>query len=412
MKAGIITIGDEILVGQTIDTNSAFIAKELRKIGASITEIRSIADKEKAIIESIEDLKCSVDVIFITGGLGPTNDDITKRVLCKYFNDELERNVVVEERISDYFKSINREMKPSHYRQADLPKNAEIILNDMGTASGMWFRNNEIQVISMPGVPYEMKGLILKALPILQEEFNIGDFYHRTLLFQGLGETTIADKIQDIEDNAKKKEISLAYLPSVGQVKVRFTGSENQKELIDEFIKTTKDRFPFHLFGEENDSLEGKIGELLNLAKATVGTVESCTSGNLAARIVSVPGASSYFEGSLLTYSYRLKSELLGIPQELISNKGAVSQEVVEAMAKLGRERLNVDYCLSTSGIAGPGGGTTDKPVGTVWIGLATKEKTISKKFQFKQNRERNIELSISHALNMLRIELLNLTID
>ncbi|MCH2234582.1 MAG: CinA family nicotinamide mononucleotide deamidase-related protein [Crocinitomicaceae bacterium] len=409
MKAAIITIGDEILVGQTIDTNSAYIAKQLREIGVGINEIRSISDTRQAIIEALDDFIETADLIFVTGGLGPTNDDITKKVLTEYFGGELKTNESVLNKIQSYFDSIHREMLPVHRQQAELPTSAEIIQNDFGTASGMWFEKDETHVISMPGVPYEMKGLMEKIIPTLVERFDIGEFYHRTVLFQGVRESTLAEVMIDVEKEAHQNGAGMAFLPSVSIVKIRFTGNNRHKELFEKYVKIAYERFPKNLFGEEEIKLEEVIGNLLKERGATVGTVESCTSGSLSAKIVSVPGASEYYLGSLITYSYDVKSYLGNVPADLIQTKGAVSEEVVKAMAEEGRNKLKVDYCLSTSGIAGPGGGTPDKPVGTVWIGLASPAGVKARKFSFRQNRERNIEQTISYALNMLRRELLEI---
>lgn len=409
MKAAIITIGDEILVGQTIDTNSAHIAQRLREIGLGIVEIRSISDTREAITNTLDDFMKIADIIFVTGGLGPTNDDITKRVLTDYFGGELKTNEQVLNRIQNYFDSIHRPMLPVHYQQAEIPTSAEVIQNDLGTASGMWFEKDGTHVISMPGVPYEMRGLMDKVIPHMVERFDIGEFYHKTILFQGVGESTLADVLQDVEKEARDNGAGMAYLPSISIVKIRFTGHNGHKELFDKFIQVARERFPKNLFGEEEIKLEEVIGNLLTEHGATLGTVESCTSGSLSAKIVSVPGASTYYHGSLITYSYELKTSIGNVDGDIIKEKGAVSEEVVKAMAEEGRKKLNVDYCLSTSGIAGPGGGTPEKPVGTVWIGLASPNGVKAKKFLFKQNRQRNIEQTISYALNMLRMELLDI---
>jgi nicotinamide-nucleotide amidase len=407
-KASIITIGDEILVGQTIDTNSAWIAAQLNLLGISVNEIISISDKTDAIEEALTRELSRSNLVFITGGLGPTQDDITKKTLTDYFNDELVVNTNVLRRIEDYFNSMKRPVLEVHRMQAALPKKARIIENQLGTASGMWFKKDGASVISLPGVPYEMKGLMEQILPILKTEYPLGDFYHKTILLQGIGETTLAQNIADIETECRSSGIGVAYLPSPGIVKLRLSGTSLQKEKIETYLHKISNSHTEFAFGQESDTLESVIGNLLRKSKSTVGSVESCTGGALAAKLVSVSGSSDYYKGSMVSYAYELKENMVGVDPNLINKHGAVSQECVEAMAQNGLKLLNVDYCVATSGIAGPAGGTLEKPVGTVWIAIASKEAVQSKVYYFKHNRERNIELTVVYALNMLRRKLLN----
>lgn len=409
MKSHIITIGDEILVGQTIDTNSAYIAKHFNELGISISEIQSVKDEQNHIIEALQHGLIENDIIIVTGGLGPTNDDITKKVLTQFFNDELVIYPNILKKIEDFFKAFNKPFKEVHRLQAMLPKNATILENDFGTASGMWFKKDNKHILSFPGVPYEMKGLLHKFTDTLKKEENLGNFFHKTILFQGLGESNLAEKLKDWEAMIRSKGITVSYLPSVGQVKLRLTGQLNQKEFIIDELARIKSENLKYCFGEEDEKLEQVLGQILKQKNMTVGTVESCTAGGIASKIVSIPGSSSYFQGSILSYSNRLKQEVVGVPPELIENHGAVSQQVVESMAQNGVQKLNVDYCISTSGIAGPDGGTKEKPVGLVWIGIASKNKVWSKQFNFGHTRERNIEATIYYALNFLRRILLEI---
>lgn len=403
MIAEIITIGDEILVGQTVDTNSAWIAKQLKLIGVRVRQIVSIADTREAIVSALDAALKNADLVLVTGGLGPTKDDITKQVLVDYFGDELEFHQDIANTIEEYFKSVGRPFLEVNRQQAMLPKNAIVIRNNLGTASGMWFKKDGKDIISMPGVPYEMKGLMKKVLPEFQAQYELGDFYHRTVLFQGVPETVLADEIADLENEIREKGISMSYLPSTGQVKVRLTDTIERKEEIAYYIEEIASRFPGAFFGYEEDKLESVIGKILTELEATMGTVESCTGGAIAARIVSIPDSSKYFKGSIVSYAYELKKTLVSVSNEDLWEHGAVSKEVVEQMAKGGIEKLNVDYCLATSGIAGPGGGTEMKPVGTVWMAIATRDKVYSKMFKFRQNRARNIESTVVYGLNYLR---------
>ena len=409
MDAHIITIGDEILVGQTVDTNSTHIAKQLNSIGIAVSEIQSIKDDESHIVSSLKKALLTNDIIIITGGLGPTNDDITKHVLTQFFNDELVIHPVVLEKVQDFFVRFNKPFLEVNKDQAMLPKKAEIIINDLGTASGMWFTQDGKIVISLPGVPYEMKGLMDKVIAKLTRDFNLGNLYHKTILLQGKGESYLAEELETWETEIREKGITVSYLPSVGMVKIRLTGQLDDKAYILNQLAKVEKQYPLEVFGYNDDKLEHVIGELLKGAKKTLGTVESCTAGALSSRIVSVSGSSAYFKGAIVSYANEIKSNLVDVDSKSIDEFGAVSKSVVEQMAVNGLKKLNVDYCISTSGIAGPEGGSEEKPVGTIWICVATNDAVHSKMFNFGHSRANNIESTVVYAMNYLRRVMLNL---
>lgn len=415
MKAIVLSIGDELLIGQTINTNAAWIGQELSKMGSSVIEGLTISDDANSIIESVEYSINKADVVIITGGLGPTKDDITKHTLARFFQTELEIHEPTLKKITDYFSSRKRPMLESNIQQAALPKNCIILPNNYGTAAGMWFEKNGKIVISLPGVPYEMKGIMTEEVfPRVKERFQLNSMYHKTILTQGIGESFLAEQLNDWETKVRSEGLGLAYLPSPGIVKLRISSpkGEKDKQLVEDYLSEVKNSLPEAVFGYENETLPEIIGNLLRENNLKIGTVESCTSGLLANQIVSVSGASDYFEGSLLTYSYKLKEEILGISNATLLENGAVSEIVAIQMAEQGLKKLDVDICLSTTGIAGPLGGTADKPVGLVWIGLATKNGVKARKFQFGDNRERNLQMTVLSALNWLRYELLTLSVQ
>jgi nicotinamide-nucleotide amidase len=409
MNVELLSIGDELLIGQTVNTNASWIGQEMSLIGARIIRTTVISDTTDAIINALETIDEKTDCIIITGGLGPTKDDITKHTLCSFFNTSLEVHLPTLKKIEDYFLKRNRPMLEANIQQAELPLNCVILNNSYGTASGMWFEEKGKIFISLPGVPYEMKGIITEeVIPRLKEKFNLKSIYHKTALTQGIGESFLAEIIYNWENSIRSNNLGLAYLPSPGLVKLRITSyrGEEDKKIIDAYFDELKNLIPEALYGFENDSLPQIIGEMLRAKKMTIGTVESCTSGLLASQICSISGASDYYMGSLLTYSNELKNKLADVSQETLQKYGAVSEETVKEMAIGGRKKLGVDCCISTSGIAGPNGGSIEKPVGLVWIAIALPTKTIVKKFQFGDNRERTIQMTVSSALNFLRYEL------
>jgi nicotinamide-nucleotide amidase len=410
MNVIVISIGDELLIGQTVNTNASWIGQEISKIGGNILEGLTISDKAQEILTTVDYSIKKADVIIITGGLGPTKDDITKHTLASYFDTELEIHQPTLDKITAYFSMRKRPMLESNIQQAALPKDCTILSNNYGTAAGMWFEKNGKIVISLPGVPYEMKGIMSEEVfPRMKERFQLNSMYHKTILTQGIGESFLAEKLVDWENRVRAEGFGLAYLPSPGIVKLRISSpnGEQDKAIIEDYLSEVKNTLPEAVFGYENENLPEIIGKLLRENNLKIGTAESCTSGLLANQIVSVSGASDYFEGSLLTYSYKLKEEILGISNSTLVENGAVSEIVALQMAESGLKKLDVDICLSTTGIAGPLGVTDDKPVGLVWIGLATKNGVKARKFQFGDNRERNLQMTVLSALNWLRYELI-----
>ena len=412
MLAEIITIGDELLIGQTIDTNGSWIGEKLNSIGLQVSHITSIQDKREQILNALKLASERSNLVIVTGGLGPTNDDITKHTLCEYFESDLTLNTDILKKIEDYFKSKNLEMLKVNKDQALLPHNCLVLENIRGTASGMWFEKKGVVYISLPGVPYEMKGIMNEnGLSRIIERFSKGKVVNKTVKTHGLGESYLAEIIKKWEQDLVEDNVSLAYLPSPGIVKLRLTAiGENEQLLLDKienYIDQLIQLIPDYIFGFENDSLESVVGDLLRNKQQTLSLAESCTGGNISKMITSVSGCSDYFKGSVIAYSNEIKQRMLLVENEKIEFYGAVSREVVEQMALGLAKKFNTDYGLATSGIAGPTGGTKEKPVGTVWIAVANAEKVISKKFNFGNSRERNITISSLAALNMLRLELL-----
>ena len=412
MLAEIITIGDELLIGQTIDTNGSWIGEKLNSIGLQVSHITSIQDKREQILNALKLASERSNLVIVTGGLGPTNDDITKHTLCEYFESDLTLNTDILKKIEDYFKSKNLEMLKVNKDQALLPHNCLVLENIRGTASGMWFEKKGVVYISLPGVPYEMKGIMNEnGLSRIIERFSKGKVVNKTVKTHGLGESYLAEIIKKWEQDLVEDNVSLAYLPSPGIVKLRLTAiGENEQLLMDKienYIDQLIQLIPDYIFGFENDSLESVVGDLLRNKQQTLSLAESCTGGNISKMITSVSGCSDYFKGSVIAYSNEIKQRMLLVENEKIEFYGAVSREVVEQMALGLTKKFNTDYGLATSGIAGPTGGTKEKPVGTVWIAVANAEKVISKKFNFGNSRERNITISSLAALNMLRLELL-----
>jgi nicotinamide-nucleotide amidase len=410
MRLELINIGDELLIGQTINTNASWIGNLLSERGVRVAKSITIQDEKEDIVSQLTDCLSRADVVLITGGLGPTKDDITKETLCTYFGGELVLHQETLALITAYFEARNRPMLDTNKNQAMIPDVCEVLINHHGTAPGMWFERDGKIVVSLPGVPYEMKPLMQEAvLPRLQERFKFADIFQVSIMTTGIGESFLAEKIKIWEDKLRSDELALAYLPSPGIVRLRVTSykGEADREKVEDYIHELKELIGDYYYGEENETLALVVSRLLIENKYTIGTVESCTAGMLSGELTKIPGSSAYFEGSILTYSNRLKHDLVEIPFELLETAGAVSQECVELMAVNGRERLSVDFCLATSGIAGPDGGTPEKPVGTVWIALAFDGGVYSKQFSFGGNRERNISMSVLAALNLLRMKLL-----
>jgi len=412
MKAEIISIGDELLIGQTINTNAAWLGQELSLRGIPIVQGITITDTVSAIRNAIDDGFKRVDLLILTGGLGPTKDDITKKVISDYFNAELVIDEPTLVRVRNYFLERGRPMLDINIQQAAVPKGTQVLINNNGTAPGMWLERDGKILISLPGVPYEMKAIMLDAgFPKLANRYEKSQLFYKTILTQGIGESTIADMMQDWETEIRARDFGLAYLPSPGQVRIRLSSPNGQQDeaVIDDYFKILANKIPRNVFGFGDVSLSEVVGDLLRNQNKTVSTAESCTGGALATALVSISGSSDYFQGSFITYSNKLKNQVLNVPMDLFTTVGAVSQEVVEIMASEARKKLDTDFCLSVSGIAGPNGGTNEKPIGTVWVGLATKNKVIARKYLFGNNRERNVQLSVLYGLNMLRCELLGI---
>ncbi len=415
MKVEVIAIGDELLIGQTINTNAAWMGARLADLGASVEYCTVIRDERQSMLNAFELALKRVDVVLVTGGLGPTKDDITKKVICEFFDTRLVHDEATLKNVEALFASFGRPVLDVNVQQAMVPEIATILHNAHGTAPGIYIERDGKVLVSMPGVPYEMKYLMQEhVIPRIGEKFELKSLYYKTIQTQGLGETVIAQRIEDIEDEIRAQGIGFAYLPSPGAVRLRLSSEVNdeKQKLVDSYVGSIKERLPAYVFGDGHTSLQEVVGKILLEQGKTMSTVESCTGGAISQSIVSVPGSSSYFEGSVISYSNRIKSELVNVRQETLDQFGAVSKEVVEEMAVNGRTILATDFCVSVSGIAGPDGGSEEKPVGTVWIGVASEGRVLSKKFRFGNNRERNIRRSVLSALNLLRCELLEINIE
>lgn len=407
IQAEIITIGEELLIGQVIDTNSAWISQQLNLIGISVAQITSISDKKEQIINTLTETINRSKIVLITGGLGPTKDDITKHTLAAYFNSELVFNEEAYKNIEAIFARRNVKVTELNRLQAFLPDKCKVIPNLEGTACGMLFRKNDSIIISMPGVPYEMKTMMENfILKELQNEFNLPHVVHKTILTQGIGESFLAEKIEDWENNLPEN-ISLAYLPSPGIVRLRLSAKgENKTELetsIQNQVNKLEELISEFIYGYDNDTLEILIGRLLKEKNRTLAVAESCTGGYISHLITSVPGSSAYFKGGIVSYANEIKKNELNVNEDDLAYFGAVSKEVVEQMAKNILKKYNTDYAIATSGIAGPDGGTPEKPVGMVWIAVADKNSVTSNVYFMGEHRGRNIQKSAITALNLLR---------
>ena len=410
-NVSIVTIGDELLIGQVIDTNSAWMAQQLNKIGLNVKHRLAVGDNREDIIQALDEESMLASVILITGGLGPTADDITKPLLCDYFGG----NMIVDEgalaNVTAIFARLNRPMIDRNRKQAEVPDCCTVIQNKRGTAPGMWFEKGGIVYISMPGVPHEMKGMMEDyVLPKLLEQHPQQNILHRTLLTAGVGESFLAEMIQDWEE-ALPSFIKLAYLPSYGMVRLRLTGKGGDKNLLETTIDTefekVKTLVKDYLVTDRDETMQQTVAHLLLERKETVSTAESCTGGYIAHLITAMPGSSAYYEGSVVSYSYTAKENLLGVEKTMLESSGAVSEVVVIQMVKGVLEKFNTTYAIAVSGIMGPDGGTPEKPVGTVWVAIGNKENIETKLLHFRFDRQRNIELTATNALNLLRLFML-----
>jgi len=407
----IISIGDELLIGQVINSNASWMGQQLSSQGMRINRMVAIADTREAIIHALENSERHARVVLITGGLGPTKDDLTKDVACEFFDSKLVLDEQVKQHVESFFKKRGRDLTELNYWQAMVPDNCRVIPNAVGTAPGMYFEKNEVHYLFMPGVPMEMKSIMETwAIPYFRELCQPEAYVEKTVLTHGMGESFLAEKIADWE-NDLPNHFSLAYLPSPGRVRLRISARGNdksalQKEL-DNQIAKLKSIIKFLFFGYNTDTMEEVVGKMLLQKEATLATAESCTGGLIAHKITSIPGSSQYFKGSVVAYANEIKEAILKIDAKDLEKHGAVSEEVVLQMATNVRKLYKTDYTLAVSGIAGPDGGTEEKPVGTVWIAMATPKKVVAKKFLFGSERSRNIDWAYQTALNMLRLELL-----
>jgi nicotinamide-nucleotide amidase len=413
MKAEILTIGDEILIGQITNTNSVWIAQQLNISGIQVVHMASVPDSEPAIEEAFQTAMNRADLVLITGGLGPTKDDITKKTFAKFFETELEINDDVLKDVSSFFKKRNKEISEVNRQQALVPKGCTVIRNANGTAPGMWMKKKNTVFVSMPGVPYEMKAMVTDfILPKLKKENDLPTIYHRTILTQGIGESALAEIIETWEDRLSAKNIKLAYLPQPGIVRLRLSSHGADMNALKETVDREVDAlvllienyiYGYESYGEEMPTLEKLVSELLRERKQSLSLAESCTGGYISSLITSLPGASEIYKGGMVSYTNEAKQELLGVEKRIFETAGAVSKECVEQMASNALKKFGSDYSVAVSGIAGPSGGTVDKPVGLVWIAVASKEKVLALKFQFGDNRQRNILMTANTALNLLR---------
>ena len=405
--ASIITIGDELLIGQVIDTNSAWMAQQLNRIGITVSKRISVGDDADEIWNVLESENKRADVVLITGGLGPTSDDITKEVLCKYFSGKMIIDQGALANVNYLFTQVYRKpISDVIYKQAEVPDVCEVVQNQRGSAPGMIFQKDGAIFVSMPGVPYEMQGIMENVIGYLKKKFELPTIIHKTILTAGIGESSLAEIIKDFETRLPD-EISLAYLPTYGMVRLRLTTSgfdrtKTQKVINDQFDqlkKLVKD----YMVTDEDETMQQVLGKILLKNKKTISTAESCTGGAIASLITSVPGSSSYFEGSIVSYSYGIKESLLNVKKETLEKYGAVSEETVKEMLSGLLDKMKTDYGIAVSGIMGPTGGTDQKPVGTVFIAVGNKEKQVVQQLKQRFERAKNIEVTAVMALNILR---------
>lgn len=413
MQAEIITIGDEILIGQIVDTNSAFLGKEFNKIGVSIYQITSVQDEKDHILKALKEAEDNADIIIVTGGLGPTKDDITKHTICEYFNDSLVESKAVLDHVEYLFsKYINTPISDLNREQALVPSKAKILKNEFGTAPGMWLEKNGKVFVSLPGVPYEMKALISnKVIPALRSKYQFPYIKHKTMLTYGLGESAIANRIEDWAD-ALPSFIKLAYLPSLGRVRLRLSGrTDNKSQLdkaIDEQVSLLLPQIEDIFVGfEDEGSLETILGNLFKTQGKTLAVAESCTGGKIAQLITANAGASAFFKGSIVSYATESKVNILGVSQDIIDAHSVVSKEVALEMAINARKLYNADYGISTTGNAGPSKGDSGADLGTVWIAIASRDETYAEVFNFGNHRDKVIMKATNKAFEMLQKEIL-----
>ncbi|MFT4565744.1 MAG: nicotinamide-nucleotide amidase [Saprospiraceae bacterium] len=411
-QAIIITIGDELLYGQTIDTNSAWLGQELSKIGVAVKERIAVGDTHIDIIDALDRAVSSSDIVLVTGGLGPTKDDITKKAIADFMEVGMHFSQATFERIDNYFSRIGRKTTEAHRAQCMMPDTVDLITNQRGTAPGMWFDYKGTKMLSMPGVPHEMKGIMtdqgLTMIQALAPHFHIK---HRILRTAGVGETYLAEKIEDIVTDFPE-ELSIAYLPGLASVKLRLTVQGEQltklESILGSYSKRIEQRVNPWLYTIQDKELEEVIGDICKEKNLKIGTAESCTGGKIAQLITSIPGSSAYFEGCIVSYSNNIKEKVLDVGSDTLTTHGAVSSQTVTEMVKGAIQRLGVDVAVAVSGIAGPGGGSEEKPVGTVWVAVGNKDRIVAKKWQLVKNRDLNIRYSATVALIQMRLFILD----
>lgn len=410
ITAELLTIGDEILYGQILDTNAQWMSVALSDAGIKVIRKTSVGDQEQEILKAFAEAESRADITLITGGLGPTSDDLTKPCLAKYFNCALKMHDEALAEVTEFFRSRGRELTEVNRQQAALPECCEKVTNQVGTAPGMWFERNKKVFVSMPGVPHEMKRMMTNiVIPKLKQTFVTPVIHHHIIRTIGIGESFLAEKISDWE-KALPPHIKLAYLPGLGEVKLRLTSIGNSLDtLLAESDKLTQDLIPLagdYIYGYGDDPLEVVIGKLLVAKNMTLSIAESCTGGYLSHLITSVPGSSAYFQGSIVPYAYEIKMKQLGVKSETLEQFGAVSEQTIREMAMLVRERFKTAIGVATSGVAGPGGATPEKPVGTIWIAYADGNQVVTKKLQLSKDRSLNIRFASYAALNLIRLGL------
>jgi len=412
MQAEIITIGDEILIGQVVDTNSAFISKELNKIGVSVYQITSVQDDKEHILKSLKEAEENADIIIVTGGLGPTKDDITKTTLAEYFNDTLVQSDAVLDNIKDLWKKyIKQSLSQVNIDQALVPSKSKVLMNHFGSAPGMWLEKDNKVFVSLPGVPFEMKALMNhEVLPRLKKQFVLPFILHKTLLVYGVGESKLADRIEDWEDNLPDF-VKLAYLPNLGMVRLRLSAKGTNEELViaemNKQIQLLLPQIEKEFAGfEENGALEVLIGKRLASLGKTLATAESCTGGKIAERITANSGASAYFKGSVVSYATQAKIDVLHVDESIIKEHSVVSTQVAEAMAKSVQQMFKTDYAIATTGNAGPTKGDSNIEVGTVCIAIATPNSIFSELFNLGNHRTKVINKAVNKAFEMLQKEI------
>jgi len=413
MKAELLTIGDEILIGQIVNTNSVWMARQLNLCGITVAHMASVSDSAEAIVQALDAAAKRADLVLITGGLGPTKDDVTKKTFADYFNAPLIMDQDVLDGIVSFFSKRGKETTLVNRQQALVPQGSFVVKNLHGTAPGMWMTRNGVHFISMPGVPYEMEAMISNIiLPKIIQENKLPHICHRTILTQGIGESALAELIEKWEDQLTSKNIKLAYLPQTGMVRLRLSATgADEKELqqkIDAEVASLQAVagnyiFGYENYGEETPGIETVLSQLLRERKETISLAESCTGGHVSAMITAIPGASEVFKGTIVPYTNLAKQELLQVDPDIFQTTGSVSKECVVQLVENVRRKFDSTYAIAISGIAGPGGATAEKPVGTVWIAVCSAEKTIAFKYQFGEHRKRNIIATAAAALGMAR---------